>query len=295
MRIQAPAKINLNLSVSCDRDDAGYHAVETVMCAFELCDDVEVVPIAGSEPRLYCDPDPLAGSALDAGGRMRANIAFRAAVAMGEAFDRPPAFQIQIRKRIPSEAGLGGGSSDAAAVIGCIASQWGIDPVDPACLAVASSLGADVAFFLFDSPMHLTGRGDVPVERLAGFVSPAVLVKPPVGVSTGLAYREFDRIAPRAVPVAPLVEAMRRGDAESALRNLSNNMTPASLAVCPQLEGVFDYLRAVEGGRCEPLLCGSGSCIALFTESDEAAAMAAEGATGRGWWSCATRTRAAAV
>lgn len=286
MRVRAHAKINLLLSVTPGADAQGYHAVETVMCPLELADDVAVEQVARPGIALACDPDPLDGAPP------QGNLAYRAAAALAGALGRTPRLDIRIAKRIPSQAGLGGGSSDAAAVLRCLARLWGVDPFDPLLAAVAATLGADVAFFLHDVPTYLDGRGERVREYFTGFSRPLVLVKPPVGVSTGEAYRTLDRLCPQPLPVAGLAAALRCGDADAALAACGNNMQGAALAVAPQLAEVFSFLEGQPSLAARPLLCGSGSCVAAFTVSDQDAALVAGQAAARGWWSCATRTLA---
>ena len=281
---QAHAKVNLLLSVRPGAAPDGYHAVETVLCALELCDEVAVEPSEASGIALLCDPDPLDGRPAEG------NLAYRAAAAACAAFGVEPSLHIRIAKRIPSQAGLGGGSSDAGAVLRCLAALWGVDPRDPRLERAAASLGADVPFFLDERPGHYAGRGDVLVERLAPLRLPVALVKPPVGVSTAEAYRALDRLAPAELDARPLLDALRAGDAGSVPFRCGNNMESAARSVAPALDGVFAFLEGEEGLAGRPLLCGSGSCVAAFAEDAGAAEGVARRARAAGWWACATST-----
>lgn len=282
----ARAKVNLLLAVRPGAGADGYHAVTSVMCALELADAVEAG--ARREPglSLACRPDPVAERGLPP----ERNLAWRAAQAMAERFERPLALDISIEKRIPSEAGLGGGSSDAAAVMRALAAAWGVEARDPRLVETAASLGADVPFFLEDAPGLFVGRGDVPVERFRPFALPVALVKPPGGVSTARAYRELDRLAPAVPDAAPLLDALRRGDAGRVPFLCANNMEGAAAACEPAVGEALAFLGSREGGLGRPLLCGSGSCAALFCASDEAASAVAAQARACGWWASATRT-----
>ena len=287
MRRLAHAKVNLNLSVSVERDAQGYHAVETVMCPLALADEVEVTLEDTPGVGLICEPDPIPSSEPD---HLRANIAYRAAERMCAAFAPQQGVKVRIRKIIPSQAGLGGGSSDAAAVVSCLAQLWDIDPYDQRVWDVAASLGADVPFFLVGAPAHLTRRGDVLVERFDRFSAPVVLAKPAVGVSTAQAYRVFDELATPVTPVDGLVEALRRHDVAAVLGNLANNLQPAACQVAPMLNEVLGYLEGWPGLLSAPLLCGSGSCVAAFVRDDVEALDLADAARNKGWWAQATST-----
>ena len=284
MDVRAHAKINLLLSVRPGADASGYHAVETAMCPLELADEVRVLETGRPGVELACEPDPLHGAPPER------NLAFRAALAVGKAFGRPVACRVEIVKRIPAQAGLGGGSSDAAAVMRCLALLWGEDPLDPRLVRAAAELGADVPFFLGDVPALLTGRGDVLVERFAPFGLPVALVKPPVGVPTGAAYALLYRLRPPELPAALLVEALSAGDAARAAACCGNNMEGAARVLAPELDGVFSFLAGRPEALGAPLLCGSGSCVALFVRDAAAAGSVAAEARKRGWWSCATAT-----
>ncbi|MGH7907565.1 MAG: 4-(cytidine 5'-diphospho)-2-C-methyl-D-erythritol kinase, partial [Candidatus Binataceae bacterium] len=141
---RAPAKINLYLRVVGRRDD-GYHLLDSVMLPLSLHDEIalEMRDARGSAISLNCD-DP----AIPADGR---NLAVRAAAAFMEEFGIRADVSLQLKKKIPAGAGLGGGSSDAAAVLRAMAAMTRID--DPERLArVAVELGADVPFFLDPRP-----------------------------------------------------------------------------------------------------------------------------------------------
>jgi 4-diphosphocytidyl-2-C-methyl-D-erythritol kinase len=146
VRVAAPAKVNLYLGVGPLMPD-GYHAVDTVLHALELHDDVRVSAAPGFA--LSCHPD--------VGVPMADNLACRAAHALGEAFGRPVNAEVVLSKRIPHGAGLGGGSSDAAAVITGLARMWGVGPTDDRCVAAAATIGADVPFFLYGGAALMTG------------------------------------------------------------------------------------------------------------------------------------------
>ncbi len=285
MLLHAHAKVNLILAVTPGPQESGYHEVRTVMCALDVHDDVEVELLgAGAGLDLSCEPDPLPPGADPA-----SNLAARAALGMSEAFGRPADVRIRVSKRIPSQAGLGGGSSDAAAVIRGLASLWGCEG-DPRLVEVARGLGADVAFFLHEVPSYLDGRGDVLRETFAPFRVPVVLVKPEQGVSTGACYRLLDELASPTAPLEPALEALRAAVPEQVLPLCANNMQPAARLLAPELDEVLAFLDAQEGLRAPALLCGSGSCVCAFVHSERDAERIAGVARERGWWSCATAT-----
>lgn len=282
VRTIAPAKVNLYLGVRAGVDEDGYHRVTSVMCALRLCDEVRVR--VASEPGITvaCDPDPV-------GGDPRRNLAYRAADDLAKALGVQPRLHIQVSKRVPAQAGLGGGSSDAAAVLRCLRALW--DGVDERLVGrVARGLGADVPFFLHDQPCLLEGRGDVACERFPFLDVPLVLARPDRGVPTAAAYRAFDELGPALPDVGPLCDALRAADAPRVLDALQNNLQPAACAVEPAVGETLALLRTVPDAAARPLLCGSGSACALFVRDDDQARRVADALAARGLWACATRT-----
>lgn len=283
MRVTAPAKVNLFLGVGALRAD-GYHDVVTVVHAIDLCDELLVSP--ADRLSLTCDPS------IDLPAEK--NLAFRAALAMGAEFGREPAFELSLRKSIPHGAGLGGGSSDAAAVIAAIAGAWDLDPTGGRCLAVAASLGADVPLFLLGGCALLVGRGDELVARPQPIDAAVALVKPPAAVPTGAAYAAFDADPqPSGSPDAALA-ALEAGDAAALGAALGNNMVSASSALVPQVAEAIAWI-SVQPGVFGATMAGSGSAVFALCADDAAASAIAGGAVERGWLGIATRTRATGV
>jgi len=147
LRLLAPAKVNLTLEVLGTRAD-GYHEFASVMATVDLCDDVRVGPARGLDVRISPDVGAAAGD----------DLASRTVRAMAAACGREPAAHVNVRKRIPVAAGLGGGSSDAGAVLRALADLWRCE-TDVA--SVAASVGSDVPFFAAGHPIaRIRGRGE---------------------------------------------------------------------------------------------------------------------------------------
>lgn len=201
LTLSAPAKINLYLGVHTERDDRGYHKVDSLMAAVGLVDTVTVTPAQALTVQTIPTSD----------FPMQKNTAYRAALAMAEHYGREANVCITIEKCIPLCAGLGGPSTDAAAVIVALAELWGIDRADPALDNIARGIGADVPFFLHASPAFYVGGGDVlATEYPALPATPVVLVKPrEASVSTIEAYRRFDETPAPADKPGAIASALR--------------------------------------------------------------------------------------
>ena len=279
LTLTAPAKINLYLGVHTERDDRGYHKVDSLMAAVGLADTVTVAPAK----ELTVQTVPASDFP------MQKNTAYRAAVAMAEHYGREANICVTIEKHIPLCAGLGGPSTDAAAVIVALAELWGIDRTDSALDAIALSIGADVPFFLHTSPAFYVGGGDVlATEYPALPATPVVLVKPrEASVSTVEAYRRFDEAPVPADKPGAIASALRSGDAETAYALVHNNLGVISAQMEPRIQTVLDWLRAQDGTVAVDV-CGSGACSFAICDTAVTAANLAALAQQNGWWSCAT-------
>lgn len=279
LTLSAPAKINLYLGVHTERDARGYHRVDSLMAAVGLADIVTVAPAQ----ELTVQTVPASDFP------MQKNTAYRAAAAMAEHYGREANICVTIEKNIPLCAGLGGPSTDAAAVIVALAELWGIDRTDPALDDIARSIGADVPFFLHASPAFYVGGGDVlATEYPALPATPVVLVKPrEASVSTIEAYRRFDEAPVPAEKPGAIASALRSGDAETACALVHNNLGVISAQMEPQIQTVLDWLRA-QNGTVAVDVCGSGACSFAICDTAATAANLAEAAQQNGWWSCAT-------
>lgn len=274
--ITAPAKVNLCLSVGTVRAD-GYHAVDTVLHCLEFADIVTISPAERLSVR--CVPS--------VGVPEERNLAYRAAAAFGAHFSVETAFAVHIEKRVPHGAGLGGGSSDAAAVIAGLAYLHDVDRADPGCLAVAALLGADVAFFLHGPAALMSGRGERLVRELPPMDVPVVLVKPAPPVPTGGAYAAFDSSPQPPLACDDVVRALATGDQELLVASLANNMEVAASSLVPDVAVALAWTRA-QTGAAAALLAGSGSAVFALTDSTESARRIAADAAARGWWSQST-------
>lgn len=308
LKLVAPAKVNLLLSVGQRRAD-GYHEVENIMHALALHDVVylhveplgedelaraaaelaegsaragETHALGGPSDNLLVEIDLSDRTGQDLRVPASGNLAFKAADRLARAVDRtaPEKVSLRIEKHIPAQGGLGGGSSDAAAVLVGLASAWGLASDDARLGEVAQGLGADVAFFLKGGCQMLEGAGEHSVHTLVPSRQPVVLVRPDAGVSTAECYRRFDE---RPVPVSAEALEVARPATEATQVPLTNNLAPAAESLLPELARVRQWL-AERAGEENVLLCGSGSTtFALFDSFDAASAVAVE-AGKCGWW-----------
>lgn len=282
LAFEAPAKINLYLGVYTEKDERGYHRVDSVMTAVDISDKVFVRP--AKDLSVSCDPS--------AHVPQEKNTCWKAAQAFASMFSYDASVEIHIEKHIPSQAGLGGASADAAAVLCALCELSGIDTADVRVSEVARQVGADVPFFLFGKPCYFAGAGDVLAEEFAALDAlPVALVRPPGhGVSTPAAYADFDRCPVEAGSLDEMLSALRAGDTDKMVCAVTNNLGPVA---CRLHEGCAQVLKWLsnQDHALVAQVSGSGSCVFALCDSSDNATRIAQAAQIHGWWSCATKVR----
>lgn len=247
---RAYAKINLTLDVLRKRED-GYHDIRTVMQTISLCDDVEIDVDTGKPWALTCGAD---GIPCD-----ERNLAWKAARAFFDRLGREPdGVTIRITKRIPSEAGLAGGSADAAAVLRAL-NRWANEPlsVDELC-AVGARVGSDVPFCVLGGTALAEGRGEQLTKLPAAPELHLVVCKPPLAFSTPALYKRLDSIAIGKRPdTDAMLAALHSGDREQIASLLCNVFEQA--VSDPQIEAIKQELRS--HGALGAIMTGSGSAV----------------------------------
>lgn len=182
MQVLAPAKINLSLKILGRRGD-GFHEVETLIAPITLCDEIEIGKSDSKQIEFYCD-DPSVPAGDD-------NLIVRAANSFFATTKLKPAVAIELKKKIPHGAGLGGGSSDAASTLLALNKLFETNLPGEALAKIAGTLGSDVPFFIFQSPALCKGRGELVTPVKLKEKLPILLLKPAFVVSTAWAYSRW--------------------------------------------------------------------------------------------------------
>ena len=291
--IQIPCKVNLHLGIHTQKDQRGYHKVDSLMVPVALYDTVVVDDApeltVTHEPQLCVLPER--------------TTTWKAAVLLANKLGVSPDVSIDVQVHIPEKAGLGGSSADAAATLYLLAQRWGVDPLDPLVVKVAKAVGADVAFFLDPRPSLMLGAGDTLVETYASTVdAPLAIVLPAeTGVVTKEAYDQFDTspIAPESyeqlsallhadgqdaagMEPAPDNAAASKQFIQQVASLLFNNLAPAAKSLKPQVAEVEEWLKA-QSGVLGAQVSGSGSSSFALCESQDAADAIAAAAQAKGW------------
>ena len=258
----ANAKINLALAIQGIRED-GYHELQSVMQSIELHD---IVRVRRHGEKIVCRCGALSGSG---------NIAYQAAREFMSQLGQSDGIEIEIEKRIPIQAGLAGGSTDAAATLRLLNQLYGNPFSNGELLKLAAQCGTDVAFCLKGGTMWATGRGErldvlPPVPRLD-----LILIKPYAGVNTREAYRRFDRVGQFGRLIKEEWEGiLTAGSAQQIAGLLYNDLEQASIQLVPQIHNFKESL--LEAGCYGALMSGSGSSVFGIAQGEQHARQVAE-------------------
>jgi 4-diphosphocytidyl-2-C-methyl-D-erythritol kinase len=261
----APAKLNLYLDVLGRRPD-GFHEVETLMAPVRIYDRLRWTPSAGGEPAsFWLQYDPATPAAYQAAAPAdHRNLVYRAAGALGRAAGIEPWGRFTLTKRIPPQAGLGGGSSDAAAALVLANAAWDVHYPPHRLAEIAAELGSDVPFFLAGQSAVGRGRGEQIEPIAAAPRLDVVIVKPPTSLATAAVYdslgagpvSELQR-RDSAGRVAELLGLLRAGALGKAGRQMTNGLQQAAAGLCEWIERIgAAFSRLSCHGH---LMTGSGS------------------------------------
>jgi 4-diphosphocytidyl-2-C-methyl-D-erythritol kinase len=281
----APAKLNLSLAVVARRAD-GYHELHSVFVPLALADRLSLAPsrVAGGADSLHVagrDPGPIEDNLV-----LRAIAAARDAVGAGPGRPPTPALAARLEKRIPVAAGLGGGSSDAAAALDGALEAWGAELDPERRLGLAAALGSDVPFFLDGRPALVEGRGErvTPLTGIHGHPG-VLLVTPALPMPTADVFAVFDGIRSSGdgsirMSSAHIAQELGNGMsstdlmARAGVLAAANDLLPAALLVAP---GLVAFRRALTRTLARPVgMSGSGPTLwTLYPSMADAAAAAA--------------------
>lgn len=258
------AKINLTLDVLGKRED-GYHDLQSVMQTVSIRDDIEIDVGTGEPWRLLCDKE---GIPTD-----ERNLAWKAAKVFFETTKKDPdGVEIRITKRIPSEAGLGGGSADAAAVLRALNRHYDAPFSILALAELGAQVGSDVPFCVLGGTALVEGRGER-LRKLPDMPDCFIVVcKPDFSCSTAELYAQLDQCAIAKHPNSKAMEsALYAGDLGKIAENIWNVFDP--VVTKDHLE--LNYIKSIYNsyGAVAQQMTGSGSAVFAITDSFEYAAV----------------------
>ena len=255
MFVKANAKINLYLDVTAKRED-GYHDLDMVMLPLELHDAISFEKVSYlKDSYITCDHVELQET--------KYNLINQTISEMRKRYNFKDNFSVLIHKEIPISAGLGGGSSNAAAAIKAIRSLCKIKMDEKEEIELAKSIGADVPFCLRNQPAHVEGIGEkISAIRMKNpfFV---IIIKPDKGLSTKHVFEESDKMELEHGNVDDVIKALETGDDDLLAKSMFNSLEKTSISLVPEIQEIKDMLK--KDGFKMVLMSGSGSSVFALT------------------------------
>lgn len=255
MYVKAPAKINLYLDVLGRRDN-GYHDLDMVMLPLELHDTIsfEKVPY---ETHTHIISDIVERQIIDN------NLIYRTHELLAKEYGFSQNFIIKLHKEIPIYAGMGGGSSNAAAALRAFKKFGKMKMTEEEETKFCLKLGADVPYCMKNVPAHVEGVGEkvTPIKMKKQYE--VLVVKPKQGLSTKLVFEESDKCELKHGNVNDVIKALETGDDNLLAKSMFNSLEDVSMRLCPEVKAVKEMLLK-DGFKCV-LMTGSGSCVFALT------------------------------
>lgn len=254
MKVQARAKINLALDVV-ERMDNGYHSLDMIMAPISICDEIEIeIGI--------CDEVTCEGMKLP-----EKNTVSKMVQVLKELYHLSSNYKISIKKHIPAQAGLGGGSADAAAVCKAILQMEGIEETEENLYEITKQVGADVPFCIHDKWARVKGIGEkiIPIESDWQFN--IIVVKPDFGISTANAFSKWKESRPFHPDVDLVESSIREKNMDLLYQTMANALEPIAFEIEPELNQV--KMDMEDAGLVRILMSGSGSSMLGFSVDED--------------------------
>ena len=268
---KAYAKINLFLEIYKKRED-GYHNIRTIFSEISLNDEIIFTLTKNPEIKFLSFPEIV---------NLENNIIYKIAVFIKDKYGVQRGVEIILKKQIPHQAGLGGGSSDAASTIMALNELWRLNLSLKEMEGIAQKFGSDISFFLFGGTAIGKGRGEI-LEPLPKdiLIDNIVLIKPALGISTKEAYSL----------IVPREKASEKWDVFLSTTNVEytmNDFEEVILKKYPEIQEIFNMIIA---NGAKPLLSGSGSTVIAFCKSRDTAKKINNYFANRNYWTYITKT-----
>ncbi|MDR1697448.1 MAG: 4-(cytidine 5'-diphospho)-2-C-methyl-D-erythritol kinase [Erysipelotrichaceae bacterium] len=257
MLIKAYAKINLSLNVFPKEPNTNLHQIDSIFLPIDLFDVIDIDIAMRNYTFVTCDDPDME--------IIENNTISRAIKLMRDRYGFKEHFHVEIHKAIPVRGGLGGGSSNAAAVILYLNKLLNLRATKEELIEIAKQVGSDVTFFLDNKPARVTGFGEKvsqPIKLIDDYH--VLLVKPQQGLSTAEVYQEADNLGLKQLANNDLlIKALETGDKELVRTSIFNSLQEAAIKLSPEIQSIIDLLKQ-EGFRTV-MMSGSGSTVfALF-------------------------------
>lgn len=263
MKRKAYGKLNLGLNVLRKRED-GYHDLRMIMVPVDLFDTVEIVEsnqLTIQSNKYYLPNDDK-------------NTVYKAVKVMHQRYDTPTNFQIKLVKNIPTQAGMAGGSADAACVINMLNDMYSLNLTQDELIEVGLKIGADVPFCLFNKPALVTGIGEKLEFLNIDTNFHLFLVKPSFGVSTKKLFENLEIKEASVLEFEELLDGLQTGNYDKIQRNIINDLQQQAINEHPEIQKIIDEL--VQFGFDNACMTGAGSVVFGITQDENLTRKAVE-------------------
>ena len=255
--VKSFAKINISLRVVSKRED-GYHELDSLMLPIELHDSIIISTLQNSYDNFVTVDD-------FSNGLIHYNLASTGINALAKKYGFSTKFRVYIHKVIPMQAGLGGGSSNAAFTMKAVCQMLKLNPTDEELMELAAPFGADIPFFIRCKPSRAKGIGEIlePIEIKNNYY--CLIVKPSAGCSTKEVFSIADKAEYKPVDIDTVIKALKEGDDDLLADSIGNSLEDAAISLVPEIAQIKEALKAI--GLKIILMSGSGSSVfALSTD-----------------------------
>ena len=260
LHIRSFAKINISLNITKKRDD-GFHELDSVMLPISLHDSL-VISKLSSAPDNYVTVDDFST------GTFSYNLATFSIEKLQSIYHFEDKFRIFIHKVIPLQAGLGGGSSNAAFTMKAVNQMLKLGATDDELIEIGKTLGCDIPFFIKCKPARVQGVGEILTPITVKNSYYVLLVKPEQGCSTKEVYGISDTMDLKTGNIENVIKALEEGDDELLAANISNALQEPAIKLVPAIQGIIDELK--ENDLKMVQVTGSGSAVfALSTNKKQ--------------------------
>ena len=260
LHIKSFAKINLCLNVKSKRDD-GYHEIDTIMLPISLHDSLVVSKLKDARDNYVTVDDFSIGT-------FSYNVATFSIDKLQSIYHFNDKFRILIHKVIPIQAGLGGGSSNAAFTMKAVNSILKLGAKDEELMEISKTFGSDIPFFIKCKPARCQGIGEVvtPIDVKNNYY--VLIVKPEVGCPTKDVYNAADQMELTVCDMDKVIKALEEGNDNDLAQNISNSLQKPAISLVPSIQTIIDELHA-EGLKIVSLT-GSGSAVFAMSTDKKA-------------------------
>lgn len=254
MKVQARAKINLALDVV-ERMDNGYHALDMIMAPISIYDEIEVEKNA--ETIVTCEDMKLPEN----------NTISKMIQVLKATYHIPSHYKVTLKKHIPAQAGLGGGSADAAAVCKAILKLENIEETEENLFELSKQVGADVPFCIHDKWARVQGIGEKIIPIDSDWQFDILVVKPDFGISTANAFSKWKESRPFHPDVDLVESSIRDQNMDLLYQTMANALEPIAFEMEPELKQV--KMDMEDAGLVRILMSGSGSSMLGFSVDED--------------------------